>query len=148
MHFAGLFILREGLMKNGDVVFFKRAKASAHRKAPEVMFKGHAFGVMLGHVPPFAKNPPAAYVISQLGSIGYISFDDIGEFLGEDVVKQLALKFEAKYTPKPADPATATQQELPLDGDPAADESSEPEVLRPSGIVGLNGKPIEDSHGH
>lgn len=132
-------------MKNGDVVFFKKAKDSANRKAPEIMFKGHAFGVLLGHVPPFAKNPPASYVIAQLGSIGYISFDDIGEFLGEDVVKQLALKFEEKYTPKPAE---QPQQELPLDGDPAAAESSEPEVLRPSGLVGINGKPLEPSHDH
>lgn len=118
-------------MNNGDVVFFKKAKASSARKSPEVMFKGHGFGILLGHVPPFAQNPPAGYVIGQLGSIGYLSFDDVIEFLGDEAGATCVQKFEAKYLPKAPD---AAQADLPLHGE------MEP---RPSGLIGLNGKPLE-----
>lgn len=118
-------------MKTGDVVFFKKAKNSAHHKAQEVLFKGHAFGVMLGHVPPFAANPTTALVLAQLGTIGFISFDDIGEFLGPDTVKTLVQKFEEKYSQKPV------QQELPLESSQATPE--------PTGIVDTSGSPLEST---
>lgn len=124
-------------MKNGDVVFFKRAKASANRKAPEAQFKGMGFGILLGHVPPFAQSPPGAYVIGQLGSIGYLSFDDVIEFLGDEAGAACVKKFEEKYIPK-LDP---NQQTLPLKAAP----SPEPEEPALSGIVGLDGKPIESA---
>ncbi len=127
-------------MKNGDVVFFKRAKGSAHRRAPEAMFKGMGFGILLGHVPPFAQNPPAAYVIGQIGSIGYLSFDDVIEFLGDEAGATCVKKFEEKYLPK-VDPAQAS---LPLDAAPPATPDDDEEAA-PSGIVGLDGKPIESA---
>jgi hypothetical protein len=61
-------------MKNGDVVFFKVAKKGSHRKAQSVEFKGHGFGVLLGHVPPFQKDPPPEHLIRLMGTIGFPNF--------------------------------------------------------------------------
>jgi hypothetical protein len=133
-------------MKNGDVVFFKKAKDSSARRAPEVMFKGHGFGILLGHVPPFAKNPPAAFVIGQLGSIGYLSFDDVIEFLGQEAGATCVAKFEDKYMPKAADP---NAPELPLAEQSMGPEHDrrEDEIVTPPArkLVGINGQPISSN---
>lgn len=127
-------------MTNGDIVFFKKAKASPHRKAPEVMFKGQGFGLLLGHCPPFAQTPPKEFVIKLIGSIGYLSFDDVVEFFGPEIGAECVKKFEAKYcAPELAGPA---QEELPLDQAAPGLETEEAPEPAPSGLVGLNGKPL------
>lgn len=116
-------------MKNGDVVFFQAAKTEPTRKAATISFKGHAFGVLLGHVPPFAKAPPAEHMLRLMGTVGFISFDDVGAFFGDEIGAQAVTKFEEKYYGKAVvDPATEVQPELPLYGE--------------TGLVGLNGQPI------
>lgn len=97
-------------MKNGDVVFFKKAKRSSARKAHEEEFKGHGFGVMLGHVPPFVKDPPPEHLIRLMGTIGFVSFDDVGRLLGDEQAKLLVQKYEDAYYGKKLEEA---QLELP-----------------------------------
>lgn len=120
-------------MKNGDVVFFKRAKPQSRGKAQEVHFKGHAFGVLLGHVPPFQKDPPPEHLLRLMGTIGFLSFDDVGEFFGPEIGADAVKKFEDKYYGKVVeDPNAPKQEELPLNPDAPA-----------TGLVGLDGAPLQ-----
>lgn len=84
-------------MKHGQVVFFKAAKMSTGRTAPEIGFKGYAFGILLGVVPPFQKDPPMAHILRALGGVGFLSFDDVGELLGPEQGALLVKKYEEKY---------------------------------------------------
>lgn len=119
-------------MKNGDVVFFKRAKEGSARKAPEVQFKGYGFGVMLGHVPPFAKDPPPEHLLRLMGTVGFVSFDDVGEMLGPESGHQLIKKFEDKYYGKVVPESDPNQAELPLDAaDPGPEDASGAPLLTP-----------------
>lgn len=117
-------------MQNGDVVFFTEAKSSSARKALKVKFKGHAFGVLLGHVPPFQKDPPAEHLLRLMGQIGFVSFDDVGELLGNEEGAKLVALFEDKYYGKIAE----GQAELPLDAEP-------------SKLVDISGAPITREEG-
>ena len=133
------------MFKNGDVVFFKSAKKGSARKAPEGRFKGYGFGVLLGHVPPFQKDPPAAELLRLMGSIGFVSFDDVAEFLGNEFGAQCVTKFEDKYYGKVIFQTDA-------DGNPILDEKGQmipiappPEEVKaetPSTILGADGKPV------
>lgn len=84
-------------MQNGDVVFFKTAKKGSHRKAAEVSFKGMGFGVLLGHVPPFQKDPPAEHLLRLMGTIGFLTFDDVAAFLGDEAAGKCVAAFHDKY---------------------------------------------------
>lgn len=114
-------------MKIGEVVFFQVAKTSSARKAPAVKFQGHGFGVLLGYVPPFQKDPPPEMLLRIMGNIGFLSFDDVGEFLGAEAGTEVVKKFEDKYYGKVVDPTT--QAELPLT-----------ESLPPSKLFDANGR--------
>ena len=85
-------------IKPGDVVFFKAATTSAESgKARGVAFKGHGFGLMLGLLPPLAKDPPAIDLLRLMGTIGFISFDDIKDFLGKELMEDAVKQFEDRY---------------------------------------------------
>lgn len=84
-------------MKNGQVVYFKQVKLSTARKAPEFGFQGHGFGVFLGHVPPFQKEPPAEHLLRAMGAIGFVTFDDVAELLGSEQGQLCVKGFEKKY---------------------------------------------------
>ena len=85
----------------GDVVFFKKVTKMPDRRSQEIGFKGgHGFGVMLGMVPPFAKAPPESLLMLLMGQAGYVAFDDVMNFFGEEVGKECVKKFEEKYYPK------------------------------------------------
>lgn len=118
----------------GDLIFFKKAKKETHRRAAEGAFKGHGFGVMLGHVPPFGKDPEPFMCVRLMGSIGYVSFDDIGEFLGNEIGAKVLAMFEAKYY--------AAEKAL----EAAAEEPSKlilpPEKETPK-IINIKGEPFE-----
>jgi hypothetical protein len=121
-------------MKNGDVVFFKNAKSGSARNAPEVQFKGMGFGVLLGHVPPFQKDPPPDQLLGMMGQIGFLSFDDVGEFLGNESGAACVAKFEDKYYGKKIEQKEGEepiQPELPL------------QPPTPSPIVGMDGAPLQ-----
>lgn len=85
------------MINSGDVVYFKKAKRFTKRGAPEATFKGHGFGVFLGHLPPLKKDVLAIDLMKLMGSIGFLTFDDVGEFLGEEVAADVIKKFEDKY---------------------------------------------------
>lgn len=104
------------MFKPGDIVFFKRGKKNSQRKTPEVQFNGHAFGIMLGHVPPFQKDPPQAHVLRLMATVGFISFDDVGIFLGPEALVDCVKKFELKYYGQqiPVQPNTENLEKLPL----------------------------------
>ena len=133
------------MFKNGDVVFFKSAKKGSDRKALEGRFKGYGFGVLLGHVPPFQKDPPASELLRLMGSIGFISFDDVAEFFGNETGAQCVTKFEDKYYGK-------VIFQLGPDGKPLLDEKGQPIPLErppeevkteaPSAILGADGNPV------
>lgn len=84
-------------LKPGDVVFFKRAKRKSDRKEKEIAFQGHGFGVLLGYLPPFQKDPDPAMLIRLMGSIGFMSFDDVANFLGDEFGAKCVKMFEEKY---------------------------------------------------
>lgn len=127
-------------MKPGDIVFFTEAKPSSARKSPKIGFKGHAFGIMLGHVPPFQKDPPLSHILRLMGTHGFVSFDDVGELLGSEQGALMVTKFEDKYYGKEVDP---NQPALPLPDPEAKDAQDDPEPEPETGrILGLNGKPI------
>jgi hypothetical protein len=115
-------------MKNGDVVFFKEAREGSGRKARTMKFKGHAFGVLLGHVPPFAKDPPPEHLLRLMGTIGFVSFDDVAAFLGDENAQKCVTMFEDKYYGKAAQDA--------------APEVAPEEAAQPSGLLGADGQPM------
>jgi hypothetical protein len=89
-------------MKPGEIVFFRKAKSKPMTVCPAVEFKGHGYGIFLGHVPYAQPEPPPVVYITQLGSIGFISFDDVNEFLGDEAAVKCVQKFEEKYYEKKA----------------------------------------------
>lgn len=86
------------MVKVGDVVYFKKMTREPQRRSPEMAFKGgHGFGVMLGIVPPGMPAPKESDLMMLMGQTGFISFDDVAAFLGEEVGKECIKKFEEKY---------------------------------------------------
>lgn len=84
----------------GDVVYFKVCTKESKRRARQIGFKGgQGFGVMLGIVPPFGGDPSATQLFSLMGQVGFLSFDNVVEFLGVDQAKICIAKFEEKYHP-------------------------------------------------
>lgn len=136
-------------MKQGDLVYFKAASTSAKPRTPVVGFKGHGYGVMLGAVPPFQKDPPAIVVMRNMGQIGFVSFDDVGEFLGPEAGAECVRKFEDKYYGKVVEgqEAAADGEKAEIGVDPAlpgADKTVETTIEMPSKrIVGINGRPLD-----
>lgn len=144
-------------MKNGDVVFFKKAKKDSRRKTGEVQFKGHGFGILLGHVPPFAKDPPPNELFKMIGSVGFLTFDDVGEFFGNEVGAECVKKFEDKYygkllpgfnedgTPKINPDGTPVPSKEHLEMVRQRLEALEAARLqKPTGLVDTKGQPLED----
>lgn len=84
-------------VKLGSVIFFRKGKMSTKKSAREFQFQGHAFGVLLGHVPPFQKEPPQEHMFRLMGTIGFLTFDDVAEFCGDEMGAKAIKKFEEKY---------------------------------------------------
>lgn len=87
------------MIKNGDVVYFKRARAVLHGgKKKEMEFDGHGYGIFLGHVPDFMPPPPKEIVLSAMGAIGFVSWDDLTELVGKETVEKIIPQWQEKYT--------------------------------------------------
>jgi hypothetical protein len=87
-------------IKPGDVIYFKECSQEM-AKAKLIGFKGGwGFAVMLGIVPPFGKPPIEAQLMALMGSAGYMAFDDVANFLGEEQAKLCVKMFEEKYYKK------------------------------------------------
>lgn len=104
------------MVKNGDIVYFKEAYNGTSTRSSKAKFKGYAMGMVLGHVPPFAKDPSPEDLMRLMGSIGVITFDLLGELFGEDMVNECVKKFEEKYYPQPESATSAPDKiEAPAD---------------------------------
>ncbi len=123
------------MFKIGDIAFFRKAKRDCGRKTPEGTFKGHGFGLFLGHVPPFAKEPPKVFIHRTLGTLGFLSFDDVTEFISEEAAAECVKKFEDKYY----GPVVRTEAEAQKLLDTAATDLVVPEEKK---ILGLDGNPF------
>ena len=84
-------------MNPGDVVYIKKAKRTAKRRGLEAQFKGHGVALLLGHIPEHASDIKLPELFGLLGNLGFIAFDDIGEFLDEEQLKTVIEKFKTKY---------------------------------------------------
>lgn len=134
----------------GNAVFFKTSQDSAGRKAVKVQYKGYGYGIFLGHVPPFQKDPPVLVLRRQMGAIGYLTFDDVADFLGDESAAKCVATFEAKYyAPEVVtEPANEVPKD-PNDGNlyPPGQSEAESKLLKPpiKKLVGLDGKEIDPS---
>lgn len=122
-------------LKPGDCAFFKKAKEGTKYKDKEVIFQGFGYGILLGHCPPGTPAPPVSHLIRNMGAVGFVSFDDIGHFLGPAQAEECVKKFELKYYGK-----EYTEEER---RDAALNPPEGPKEEPKSNIVGLDGKPIE-----
>lgn len=114
----------------GDVVYFKTAKKESGPKAHAMTFQGHGFGVFLGHVPKMMPDPNPTHLLRMMGQIGFLTFDDVGAFLGEESAKICVKMYEDKYYGKEAQDAAP---EVP------AMATTETEGAR---LVDTNGAPL------
>lgn len=89
-----------GSFKVGAVVYFKQAKPTSRPKSKVIQFQGHGIGVFLGEVPKELPDPPREYINQAMGACGYIRFDDVMAFLGQDKMLECVEKFKQKYHPK------------------------------------------------
>lgn len=96
----------------GDCVYFRKCQRGTKNVFPEIGFAGHGFGIMLGIVPTNQKEPGPLQLFQMMGKIGFISFDAINEFLGEEVAKNVIEKFQDKYYGKEI-PPELVQKEVP-----------------------------------
>lgn len=91
--------MKDTNISNGTVVYFKHAKTTTTGGKKRLFeFQGLGFGIFLGHVPPLFPEPAREIIISAMGQIGYISFDDITEFAGKEMGELLIQKWTDKYT--------------------------------------------------
>lgn len=153
------------MFKPGDIAFFKEARKGVKKSSPGAKTQGHFFGVVLGVVPPFAKEPPADQLMNLMGQAGFVSFDDVGNFLGNAAGAKLLAAFEMRYFGKtglpqfltlrekiilwfkswfkptgkalPKPEADSVNEEGPIEGHP-------PQSLlgKPTGLVDPRGRPI------
>lgn len=101
-------------IKPGDVVFFKQCSREMAKEKLIAFKGGWGFAVMLGIVPPFGKPPIEAQLMALMGSAGYMAFDDVANFLGEEQGKLCVKMFEEKYYPKlPPEPPKVSRLILP-----------------------------------
>lgn len=84
-------------MKSGTIVFFKKFHTSVRPQSPLIGCQGFGYGIMLGHLKNGVPHPPAHVLQSQIGEAGYISFDDVKEFIGEEHLKTCLAKHLEKY---------------------------------------------------
>jgi hypothetical protein len=85
------------MFKSADVVYFKQAMNSSRRKSSGCTFKGYGFGMFLGQVPPFGKDPSAKQFLQMIGACGFLSFDDVADFLGDEMASKCVQAYEKKY---------------------------------------------------
>jgi hypothetical protein len=124
------------MFKPGDTVFFKKAQTKSRKNSEGCEFKGMGFGIFLGHVPPFQKDPPIEHLMRIMGTAGFLTFDDVAEFLGNEQGSECVKKFEDKYYGKTVDvkiePAEDKQIPIP------------PELIPPTPqLIGMDGKPLQ-----
>ena len=132
-------------IQNGDVIYFKDIKTGTRKNAIGARFKHFGWGLLLGAIPPFGKEPQLDDLIRSMGTIGYIAFDDVGEFLGDEMGAKALAAFEAKYyKTKPVE--EVKEGETPATPEAQPGEGAVPvqvETTEPSRLVNINGRPLD-----
>jgi hypothetical protein len=82
------------MIKPGDIGFFKNCKRTTKHTSPELGFKGYGFGLFLGVVPAFGREPTVDEIMALLSKVGFISFDDIGRLMGAENLLEILKKIE------------------------------------------------------
>lgn len=134
----GLKPLPAGTLKPGNVVFFNVCKKSTKQNSEPMVIKGHGFGVFLGVVPQFAPEPTREMMDPLLAGVGWVSFENVYELLGEEQFKILETKFREKYGLEEA-----------KEGEPTPDvppPKAEPTIAMPpeKKLIGIDGRPLTD----
>lgn len=132
-------------LQMGDCVFFQKAKLGTQRGALEVQFKGHGFGMMLGIIPHFGKQPQALDLFVIMGKVGFVTFDDVGEFLGPELATKVLEGFHKKYGL--AQPTEEDKKKAAEIAEGALQTASELSAVEPSKIVDAHGNhfPVKPS---
>lgn len=114
-------------IKMGDVVFFRAVTPFPNSNEDIFVFKGIGFGILLGQLPvEFKGCPSKAQIIATLAALGFLTFDDLQEFIGSEGLKDVIKKLKEKY-------------------EPPKEMRKEPEEMNakpPSNLVGLDGRPL------
>jgi hypothetical protein len=84
-------------VKPGSVVYFRRCRPNSSRKSEEHTFKGNGVGLLLGDIPSFAPDVNGFALLKAMGTLGFISFDDVKAFLGDSAMSVCIKQFEEKY---------------------------------------------------
>lgn len=124
-----------GTLKPGQVVYFNGCKKNTKNSEPFI-FKGHGFGVFLGVVPHNVREPAREQMDGLLAGIGWVSFENVAELLGEEQFDLLAAKFQEKYGLEPM-PEGEKMPDAPA-------PMAEPVIALPpeKQLLGANGRPI------
>lgn len=131
---GGLRPLPAGTLKPGAVVFFPVAKKSTKANSEPLVFRGHGFGVFLGVVPQFAVEPTREMMDTLLSGVGWVSFENVFEMLGEEQFRILEQKFRAKYELE-----AMTEEEAKAEPTPATPLHPPPEKTL---LVSRDGTPL------
>lgn len=83
------------MIQPGQIAFFKNCSVKTYG-TPDLGFKGHGFGIFLGVVPPFGKEPTEEQIMIFLGQIGFISYDQLARVMGAEMVVDLMKKIDEK----------------------------------------------------
>lgn len=132
----GLKPMPAGTLKPGGVVFFNVCKKSTKPNSTPMVLKGHGFGVFLGIVPQFGVEPTREMMDPLLAGVGWISFEHVAEFLGEEQFKILETKFREKYGLE-----EMTEEEAAAEPKPEVPLLTLPPE-KPTGLVALDGAPL------
>lgn len=84
------------MLKKGDIYYAKRLSKKPTRSVSPVTFGG--FGCVM-YLQTVSQNtaPTKESLKRSLAEIGFIGCDDLNEFLGMDVMKDIMHKFTSKY---------------------------------------------------
>lgn len=95
-------------MTLGEIVFFKKVSSCTTLRK----FDSQIFGIMLGRLAPGQKPPKPEQLFQLIGNIGFVSFDDVIEFLGPENTNILMEKFKDKYYGKILPIASAPRDDI------------------------------------
>jgi len=106
------------MIKQGNLIFVKEAQNGTAPGWQGVKFRGFGYGFLLGTMSPTQAEPPDIVISIQLGQIGLIRLDDVKEFLGDELLAECIMKWQAKYNPVTAPPNGADPDRPAFPGPP------------------------------
>lgn len=119
-----------GSLKSGAIVYFPVCHKTTKPQAQPYVFQGKGFGVFLGVTPHGFPDMTREMIPAMMAGIGWVSFEDVAELLGEEQLKLLEQKFRDKYEAKPGEEAAPAEP---------------PKIALPQSagkLIGLDGAPL------